>query len=190
MSEAVLEMGGLETGGTTKLVEDTERLIISEDGSRKKKNKKNKVRAAENGAQETKEIESLKLVNRDEKEAERCDVICDGDEKASGSKKKKKNKKEQQNGAADEPEVLAAEDAAAAENNGPIPAAAKKKNKSAAAKKANKALKQQTDPPSVPVSELFISGEYPVGQIMEHPLAANDQKAKVSQLAVVTLIQV
>lgn len=33
-------------------------------------------------------------------------------------------------------------------------------------------VKQQTDPPRIPVSELFPDGNFPVGQIMDHPPAA------------------
>lgn len=29
--------------------------------------------------------------------------------------------------------------------------------------------KQQTDPPSIPISELFPDGNYPEGEIMKHP---------------------
>ena len=31
-----------------------------------------------------------------------------------------------------------------------------------------KASKKQTDPPSIPVCELFTEGSFPIGQIMEH----------------------
>ena len=51
----------------------------------------------------------------------------------------------------------------------------KKKNK---AKAKSSGPKTQTDPPSVPVSELFPGGNFPEGQIMEHPIANDDAKAK------------
>ncbi len=38
--------------------------------------------------------------------------------------------------------------------------------------------KEQTNPPSVPIAELFPNGNCPEGQIMEHPIAQNDQTAK------------
>ena len=38
-------------------------------------------------------------------------------------------------------------------------------------------VKVQSDPPSVPISELF-TGTYPVGQEMEYPVAQDDLKAK------------
>lgn len=37
-------------------------------------------------------------------------------------------------------------------------------------------VKQQTDPPTVPVSELFPDGNFPVGQIMEYPTARVDDR--------------
>lgn len=41
-------------------------------------------------------------------------------------------------------------------------------------------VKQQTDPPTIPVSELFPDGNFPVGQIMDHPSVAgiDDRTAK------------
>ena len=36
----------------------------------------------------------------------------------------------------------------------------------------------QTEPPSLPVSQLFPDGQYPVGQILDHPIAHTDVKAK------------
>eukprot|EP00088_Acartia_fossae_P062271 TRINITY_DN750_c0_g1_i1.p1 TRINITY_DN750_c0_g1~~TRINITY_DN750_c0_g1_i1.p1 ORF type:complete len:470 (-),score=123.09 TRINITY_DN750_c0_g1_i1:594-2003(-) len=38
--------------------------------------------------------------------------------------------------------------------------------------------KTQTEPPTVPICELFPDGNFPVGQIMEHPIANDDAKAK------------
>ena len=57
----------------------------------------------------------------------------------------------------------------------------KKKNKSkgkSGGSGGNSGAKTQTDPPSLPVSQLFPSGNYPEGQIMEHPIANDDAKAK------------
>jgi len=52
--------------------------------------------------------------------------------------------------------------------------AKKKKNK----KKKDATPTQQTDPPTLPISQLFPNGQYPVGQIMDHPIAQTDAKAK------------
>jgi len=38
-------------------------------------------------------------------------------------------------------------------------------------------LKKQTDPPTIPICELF-NGDYPVGQEMEYPVAQDDKRAK------------
>lgn len=54
-------------------------------------------------------------------------------------------------------------DAAAAETKKPK----KKKNK----KKKKKTAKTQTDPPSVPIKELFPNGIYPIGEILDHPVS-------------------
>ena len=43
----------------------------------------------------------------------------------------------------------------------------KKKNK----KKKKKTSKQQTDPPSIPIKELFPNAIYPVGELLEHPIS-------------------
>ena len=50
----------------------------------------------------------------------------------------------------------------------------KKKNKN----KKSGGPKTQTDPPSIPISELFSNGNFPEGQIMQHPIANDDSKAK------------
>ena len=57
----------------------------------------------------------------------------------------------------------------------------KKKNKSKGKSEGgggNFGAKTQTDPPSLPVSQLFPCGNYPEGQIMDHPIANDDAKAK------------
>ena len=51
----------------------------------------------------------------------------------------------------------------------------KSKNKSA---KKPKEPTVQTDPPTVPISALFPNGNFPEGQIMEHPIGNDDAKAK------------
>ena len=53
----------------------------------------------------------------------------------------------------------------------------KKKNKSKGKSSGASGAKTQTDPPSVPISELFPNGNYPEGQIMDHPIANDDSKA-------------
>lgn len=52
------------------------------------------------------------------------------------------------------------------------------KPKSASANKKKSGAKVQTSPPSVPISELFPNGNFPEGQIMDHPIANDDAKAK------------
>jgi len=102
-------------------------------------------------------------------------------------KKKKRNRKKKGGGGGggdpNEKETIdtlengtaAVEDKVAAETTTENAAetAPKKKNK-----KKKSGPKQQTDPPSLPVADLFPSGNFPVGQIMDHPIGQNDQTAK------------
>ena len=53
----------------------------------------------------------------------------------------------------------------------------KKKNKAKGTSGVGGA-KTQTDPPTLPVSQLFPGGNFPEGQIMEHPIGNDDSKAK------------
>lgn len=51
------------------------------------------------------------------------------------------------------------------------------KKKKTEESKPSGGVKVQTDPPSIPISELF-TGTYPVGQEMEYPVLQDDQTAK------------
>jgi len=103
-----------------------------------------------------------------------------GDENKAEKKKKKRNRKKKGAGGGGEGEdETKPEDSVKEEpvNEGGAPkdeGASKKKNK----KKKGGGAKVQTDPPSLPVSELFPNGNFPEGQIMEHHIALDDQKAK------------
>lgn len=61
------------------------------------------------------------------------------------------------------------------ENNGENEEAKKKKKKKRKPKDKG-GIKQQTDPPSIPVSELFPDGNFPVGQVMIHGSAGIDDR--------------
>lgn len=67
----------------------------------------------------------------------------------------------------------------AAENDAETEDAKKKKKKRKSRGKTG-GPKQQTDPPTIPVSEFFPDGNFPIGQIMDHPSAAgvDDRTAK------------
>jgi len=92
-------------------------------------------------------------------------------------KKKKKNKKKKEGGE----EKAAVEEKIPAENGAPEnglegeDSASSKKKKP---KKKKGVASVQTEPPTVPVKELFPSGQFPEGQIMEHPIALSDTTAK------------
>ncbi|XP_071444674.1 methionine aminopeptidase 2 [Hetaerina americana] len=50
----------------------------------------------------------------------------------------------------------------------------KKKRKS----KSKSSIKSQTDPPTIPIVDLFADGNFPVGQEMEYPIVNDDRTAK------------
>merc|ERR1712032_1803039 len=81
--------------------------------------------------------------------------------------------------AADTEEKSVAVEIGASENNGlentTEDSASSKKKKS---NKKKKGAAVQTDPPTVPVKDLFPSGQFPEGQIMEHPIAQSATTAK------------
>ena len=55
-------------------------------------------------------------------------------------------------------------------NNKETKSKKKNKNKKSGGGGGGGSAKTQTDPPSIPVSELFPGGNFPEGQIMEHPI--------------------
>lgn len=93
-------------------------------------------------------------------------------------KKKKKSKKkvgeengEDNNGCNEVPEVPVTVKEEV-EPNSESQQNKKKKNKK------KKGAVVQTNPPTVPIKDLFPSGQFPEGQIMEHPVGENDTTAK------------
>jgi len=100
-------------------------------------------------------------------------VSVDPDKK---KKKKNKKKKEGDEGVGTNGDIVISTDAVKDENNGEdTQSTKKKKNKK---KKGPLEPVVQTNPPSIPVKDLFPSGQFPEGQILEHPLAASDTTAK------------
>ncbi|XP_011306767.1 methionine aminopeptidase 2 [Fopius arisanus] len=109
------------------------------------------------------------------------DVVDDEDDTGptdvTKKKKKKKKKKKTAPGegatpeAPDEKKEDESEGQEGAAENGGDPEDVKKKKKKRKPRGKGQ-TKQQTDPPSIPVSELFPDGNFPEGQIMEHPPAA------------------
>ena len=133
------------------------------------------------------------LIMTKKEELDDIDALVNSIENVSVEKtKKKKNKKKP---AATDNGVALAENGTASEEqpaNGESSQAKKKKNK----KKTNNASEEnndvknepkkegkkkttvQTDPPTVPISQLFPNGQFPVGQIMDHPIGQSDTTAK------------
>jgi len=110
------------------------------------------------------------------------------------SKKKKKNKnkkpEDESNGKADNPENGVAEGDLVKEQTQSTKKKKKKGKSDISAgevngddakvtqKKGEKKLTSQTSPPSVPISQLFPTGQFPEGQLLDHPIAANDATAR------------
>ncbi|XP_015521706.2 methionine aminopeptidase 2 [Neodiprion pinetum] len=127
---------------------------------------------------------------------EKDDIVEVEDETGASesSKKKKKKKKKKKAGAgeasADVPEgeedksknnvPAAAEGSAEITENGGESEETKKKKKKRKPRGKAGGIKQQTDPPTVPISDLFPDGNFPIGEIMVHPPAAgiDDRTAK------------
>jgi len=106
-------------------------------------------------------------------------------------KKKKKNRKKKKDGEGaseinfqENGEIIANGNSTEKEENGvnkseeQAAVAKKKKNKKKKTGEVATTSKIQTDPPSVPVSELFPDGNFPIGQILDHPISNDDSKAK------------
>jgi methionyl aminopeptidase len=98
-------------------------------------------------------------------------VTVGGQEK---KKKKKNKKKKDENEAEINGDKAATDGVAESVGNGTEDDQANKKKKP----KKKKGAVVQTEPPTIPVRELFPSGQFPVGQIMDHPLAQTDTTAK------------
>jgi len=94
-------------------------------------------------------------------------------------KRKKKKNKKKKDGDEDctNGDVAIASDALKENVNNTEESQQNKKKKSKK-KKGISEIPVQTDPPTIPVKELFPSGQFPEGQIMEHPLAQTDTTAK------------
>jgi methionyl aminopeptidase len=149
MSEADIE---------NKLIEATASLDIKTDDQQPKKKKKNKkkkkdgVEGIENGDGAPNVVNGKE--NGDTPPAvengEEHPAITEGEKTGAPAKKKKPKKKKADGGGG------------GADNDGGVV----------------KAAKPQTDPPTLPISELYPNGNFPVGQIMEHPILDDDSKAK------------
>ena len=106
--------------------------------------------------------------------------LNNGDGAADSAASKKAQKKARQKAKKDAQK--SEEQPSKADTNGEGEAKAdktsKKTNKNKKKNTQDKTPKTQTDPPTVPISALFPSGNFPEGQIMEHPIGNDDAKAK------------
>ena len=124
-------------------------------------------------------------------ELDDIDALVNSIENASVDKtKKKKNKNKKGQDASGETKASEAE----ANGDKSEPSVSKKKNKkknaengqingdssnsNTATKKDSSKKVTQTDPPTVAISQLYPDGQFPIGQIMEHPIGQSDTTAK------------
>lgn len=91
-------------------------------------------------------------------------------------KKKKKNKKKEESVTNGE-NIEAEQDSVKDEVVNGDEDSQNKKKKNKKKKKGGEPL-VQTSPPTIAIKELFPTGQFPEGQIMEHPIGENDAKAK------------
>ena len=124
-------------------------------GSKKAKNKKKPNKPKEDNAQ------SNAGANGAEAEAA-TNGETNGEAGGDGKAKRKRNRNKKKKADGAEENEANGEEASPTENGGEKPAT---KPKSGGKKKAGK----QTDPPSVPIKDLFPNGNFPVGQEMEYP---------------------
>ncbi|XP_076248816.1 methionyl aminopeptidase und [Calliopsis andreniformis] len=126
-------------------------------------------------------LDEQKLEHEEKKEIVNEEDTAGALEKTKKGKKKKHKKKKAGAGevSADVPE---GEEVKTVENNAPGKESNtevaendaeteddKKKKKKHKSRGKTGGPKQQTDPPSIPVSELFPDGNFPIGEIMDHP---------------------
>jgi methionyl aminopeptidase len=170
-----------------ELEENSAEVNSSEVAAKKKKNKKKKAAAA--AATKT---ETTETPEGDENQEVEEPTNGEGDGTQEAGEKKKKNKKKNKNKAAEpkaETEETGVENGGDEEEKGDEAAGEEKKKK----KKKNKDKKaggaaepkgkggKQTNPPSIPISELFPEGNYPEGEIMMHPQVPQDDRTAVDR---------
>ncbi|CAG5104056.1 Similar to METAP2: Methionine aminopeptidase 2 (Bos taurus) [Cotesia congregata] len=127
---------------------------------------------------------AIKLVDEDPD-----DIVDDEDESSPIDATKKKKKKKKKKKPAGENAVVDGTDdkkeddnenvdgAVNAENQGDTTEDGKKKKKKRKPRGKQGGGKQQTDPPSIPIGDLYPDGNFPIGQIMDHPVPSGvDEK--------------
>ncbi|CAH0407690.1 unnamed protein product [Chilo suppressalis] len=131
-------------------------------------------------------VKSVDEINADEVvengEEEELYAVDEGETKDPAKKKKKKKKKKKtadnETGGNESPEVTNVSEkvsAATIEDAAEGDAAKKKKKKNK--NKSKGAGKEQTNPPTIPIAELYPDNNFPEGQIMEHgPAEGIDEK--------------
>ncbi|CAD0198364.1 unnamed protein product [Chrysodeixis includens] len=119
-----------------------------------------------------KEVEDLDknaLQNGDDEED--LDAVEEGENKDPAKKKKKKKKKKKAETEGGEPGLINATQKIDAEKIEDVAAEGdekKKKKKKNKSKSGKGPSKEQTNPPTIPIAELYPDGNFPEGQIMEH----------------------
>jgi methionyl aminopeptidase len=146
-----------------ELAHKIENLDVNQEKKKKKKNKKKNKDESANGV----------VLSEDPVKEENKDELLETEDAQSKKKKnKKKNKDESANG------VILSEDPVKEENKDDLVETEDVQSKKKKNKKKKKEVPVQTNPPSIAIKELYPSGNFPEGQIMDHPIAQTDSKAK------------
>ncbi|XP_013188290.2 methionine aminopeptidase 2 [Amyelois transitella] len=120
------------------------------------------------------EVNKKEINEHDEEEEEEVDGVEENENKDPAKKKKKKKKKKKavENEAGGENNVEGNEPgkvlSLAVEEPSPEGEDKKKKKKKNKSKSGKGPSKEQTNPPTIPIAELYPDGNFPEGQIMEH----------------------
>lgn len=136
---------------TTISKEDGDDVAVNASKNKKKKNKKKKANNAEENGNPDIVNEKVETEASQEQGGQKqaVDGVENEDESGTSEEAKKKRKRNRN----------------------------KNKKKAEGSEPKNSEALKQTDPPTLPISQLFPDGNYPVGQIMDHHVAKDDRKA-------------
>ena len=131
--------------------EDGDDAAANAPKNKKKKNKKKKANNAEENGNPDIVNDKIEIEQSHEKSdpKQAVDGIENEDESGASEEAKKKRKRNRN----------------------------KNKKKAEGSEPKNSETGKQTDPPTLPISQLFPDGNFPVGQIMDHHVAQDDRKA-------------
>lgn len=145
----------VENEKPTELNGENEDQTNTQSDPAKKKKKKNKKKTGAEVGTEVSDVEDVKVLTENLEKAKiegGEDEEVEGEDGADPAKKKKKRQKKKKTAEGAE------------ESNVSQPP-------------KSKAAKQQTNPPTIPICELYPDGNFPVGQICDHPVPKNQDSS-------------